>query len=168
MCGIALIISGIKIDLSFLIPDYSCPSAQSQNSVIFICNFLLFIGNCFNLHVYYCSVINFFYHRFFLVKLQPLVSEDGIKAALQRRGPDSLGSKLINLYSEVSYDKGKDFILQSVVQKDEAVENGRGSELHGELRFIGATLQLRGVNPVVQPLTDAFANVLVYNGIAII
>ncbi|KAL8533632.1 hypothetical protein ACS0TY_009869 [Phlomoides rotata] len=126
MCGIALIISGIKIDLSFLIPNYSCPSAQSQNS--------------------------------------PLVSEDDIKAALQRRGPDSLGSKLINIYSEVSYDKGKDFLLQSFPEKEEAVENGRGSELHGELRFLGATLQLRGVNPVVQPLTDAFGNVLVYNG----
>lgn len=96
------------------------------------------------------------------------MSEDGLTAALQSRGPDSLGSKLIKLYSEVSYDKGKDFLLQSFLQKEEAVENGRGSELHGELRFLGATLQLRGVNPVIQPLADAFGNVLVYNGILII
>lgn len=52
MCGIALIIHGIKIDLSFIIPNYSCPSAQSQNSVIFMFNFFLYLGNCFNLPVY--------------------------------------------------------------------------------------------------------------------
>ena len=68
------------------------------------------------------------------------MSEDDIKAALQRRGPDSLGTKIVKLYSD-------------------------GSEFSGELLFIGSTLQLRGVNPVVQPLTDELGNVLVYNGI---
>ncbi|XP_047967076.1 asparagine synthetase domain-containing protein 1 isoform X4 [Salvia hispanica] len=101
MCGIALFISGIKIDLSLLLPNYTSPSSQ------------------------FCDL--------------PLVSEDDIKAALQRRGPDSLGTKIVKLYSD-------------------------GSEFSGELLFIGSTLQLRGVNPVVQPLTDELGNVLVYNG----
>lgn len=30
--------------------------------------------------------------------------------------------------------------------------------------FFGATLQLRGVNPVAQPLMDLNKNVMVYNG----
>lgn len=93
------------------------------------------------------------------------MSEDAIKAALQRRGPDSLGIKIVNLYSEASCDELKDFAVQSCVQEQGAVENGCGSEFSGELLFVGATLQLRGVNPVVQPLTDEFGNVLVYNGI---
>ncbi|KAL2226302.1 asparagine synthetase domain-containing protein 1 [Sesamum indicum] len=126
MCGIALIISGIKIDLSHLVPSCTCPSPQFQEGSLF--------------------------------------SEEDIKEALQRRGPDSLGAKKVYLYSEVSDDESKDCIVQSFVQKEAAVDNGCGSELRGELRFIGATLQLRGVNPVVQPLTDAFGNVLVYNG----
>ncbi|KAI3467239.1 hypothetical protein Pfo_023902 [Paulownia fortunei] len=126
MCGIALIVSGIKIDLSLLIPNYTCPSPEIVHP--------------------------------------PFFSEDDIKGALQRRGPDSLGANTINLYSKIAYDERKDFVVQSFVQKEGAVENGCGSELHGELRFIGATLQLRGVNPVFQPLTDAFGNVLVYNG----
>ncbi|XP_057777286.1 uncharacterized protein LOC130995856 [Salvia miltiorrhiza] len=127
MCGIALIISGIQIDLSFLIPNYTCPSTQ------------------------FCDL--------------SLVSEDDIKAALQRRGPDSLGAQIVKLYSEASsYDTLKDFIVQSCVQKEVAAESGCGSEFNGELLFIGATLQLRGVNPVVQPLIDGFRNVLVYNG----
>ncbi|KAL0336542.1 UNVERIFIED_CONTAM: Asparagine synthetase domain-containing protein 1 [Sesamum radiatum] len=92
-----------------------------------------------------------------------LFSEEDIKEALKRRGPDSLGAKNVYLYLEVD-DERKDCIVQSFVQKEGAVENGCGSELRGELGFIGATLQLRGVNPVVQPLTDPFGNVLVYNG----
>lgn len=34
-----------------------------------------------------------------------------------------------------------------------------------KLHFFGATLQLRGINPLVQPLVDASGNFLVYNGI---
>ncbi|KAL3654307.1 hypothetical protein CASFOL_003988 [Castilleja foliolosa] len=127
MCGIALIISGIKIDLSCLFPDFNCPSPQ------------------------------FLSH-------QVLFSEKDIEAALQRRGPNSLGAHTINLCSNISHDELKDLTVESFVQTERVVENGCKSVLHGELRFIGATLQLRGLNPVVQPLTDAFGNVLVYNG----
>lgn len=38
----------------------------------------------------------------------------------------------------------------------------------GELLFLGATLQLRGVSPIVQPLVDKFGNILVYNGASIL
>ncbi|KAJ6720873.1 ASPARAGINE SYNTHETASE DOMAIN-CONTAINING PROTEIN 1 [Salix viminalis] len=34
----------------------------------------------------------------------------------------------------------------------------------GELQFIGATLQLRGLNPIIQPFVDSYGNVLIYNG----
>ncbi|KMZ76540.1 Asparagine synthetase domain-containing protein, partial [Zostera marina] len=36
-------------------------------------------------------------------------------------------------------------------------------EFSMELHFIGATLHLRGVNPVQQPLIDSFGNILIYN-----
>ncbi|KAL6570960.1 hypothetical protein OROGR_000510 [Orobanche gracilis] len=127
MCGIALIICGIKIDLSFLVPNFNCPSPQCH------------------LH-------------------QPLFSEDDLREALQRRGPDSLGAHVINLCSEFFHGERKYFIVQSSVPTERAVGIDGGNELHGQLRFIGATLQLRGVKPVSQPLTDAFGNVLVYNG----
>ncbi|KAL7196010.1 hypothetical protein ACSBR1_036108 [Camellia fascicularis] len=32
-----------------------------------------------------------------------------------------------------------------------------------ELFFLGATLQLRGINPIIQPLVDASGNILVYD-----
>ncbi|KAG6397775.1 hypothetical protein SASPL_144236 [Salvia splendens] len=121
MGGIALFICGIKIDLSFLLPNYTSPSSHSVLPRFYL--LLIF-------SISFCDSV---------LKIQPLVSEDDIKAVLQRRGPDSLGTKIVKLYSD-------------------------GSEFSGELLFIGATLQLRGVNPVVQPLTDDFGNVLVYNG----
>jgi len=34
----------------------------------------------------------------------------------------------------------------------------------GELQFIGATLQLRGLNPIIQPFIDSSRNALIYNG----
>lgn len=46
MCGIALIISGIKIDLSLLFPDYTCLSAQYHDPVIsytFVSVFFFFL-----------------------------------------------------------------------------------------------------------------------------
>ncbi|KAG8366451.1 hypothetical protein BUALT_Bualt17G0081400 [Buddleja alternifolia] len=127
MCGIALIISGIKINLSNLILNYTCVNPQFPYRSLF--------------------------------------SEEDIKGALQRRGPDSLGTIVTCLYLNNLCDESKDYyVVQSFVQKEGAVGNGYGSGLRAELRFIGATLQLRGVNPVVQPLSDAFGNVLVYNG----
>ncbi|WJX50672.1 hypothetical protein P8452_36944 [Trifolium repens] len=67
-----------------------------------------------------------------------VISLDDLKKALRRRGPDSLGVKKVNL------------------------PHNDGS--NGELCFIGATLQLRGTLPLVQPLVDASRNILLYNG----
>jgi asparagine synthetase B (glutamine-hydrolysing) len=70
--------------------------------------------------------------------VQLVISLDDLKKALRRRGPDSLGVKKVNL----PYNDGS----------------------NGELCFIGATLQLRGTLPLVQPLVDASRNILLYNG----
>ncbi|XP_022846557.1 asparagine synthetase domain-containing protein 1 [Olea europaea var. sylvestris] len=124
MCGIALIVCGIKIDLSLLIPNLTSTCPQ-------------FSQNC------------------------PLFSEDDIKATLQRRGPDSLGTRNILLHPKIGKDCST---LSSSVENEGSAEDGFGSEVFGKLQFIGATLQLRGVNPVVQPLVDASCNVLIFNG----
>ncbi|XP_012847760.1 PREDICTED: asparagine synthetase domain-containing protein 1 isoform X2 [Erythranthe guttata] len=130
MCGISLILSGIKIDLSFLLPNHTTPSPEFPQPFLF--------------------------------------SEEEITAALRRRGPDSLGAKTVNLYFNNNnnnlFDEPQSCVVKSFSDEEGAVENGCGNRLYGELRFIGATLQLRGVNPVIQPLTDSYHNVLVYNG----
>lgn len=87
--------------------------------------------------------------------LQILCSVDDIKAALTRRGPDSIGSKSIFLHA----DDGT--ALRSSPEGSEIVDN---CGLSGKLLFIGATLQLRGENPIRQPLVDDSGNILVYNG----
>ena len=80
-----------------------------------------------------------------------MFSVDDLKAALRRRGPDILGCKKIFLHPDVS--------------GEECVElRCCGDQSNGELHFIGATLQLRGINPITQPLVDEFGNILVYNG----
>ncbi|XP_030956926.1 asparagine synthetase domain-containing protein 1-like isoform X1 [Quercus lobata] len=155
MCGIALIISGTCIDLSSLLLD-SVPSASSTS-----------------------------------IDDQLVFSIDDLKAALGRRGPDSLGSKKVFLYSKtsssieereiVSFTGGEEAkerdesCSQRVEEKNDCcfdthgqtreVENGFSmSNVVAELHFIGATLQLRGINPIVQPLMDTYGNIFVYNG----
>ncbi|KAL8249843.1 hypothetical protein R6Q59_006711 [Mikania micrantha] len=129
MCGIALILSGVRIDLSSLIVDATAYSRLHQESET-----LLF-------------------------------SVDDIKAALRKRGPDSLGVKSIYLHVH------EGMILRSLVEgedptklsylKNELILN---NSLVGRALFVGATLQLRGVNPITQPLVDKSGNILVYNG----
>nr|GMD15179.1 asparagine synthetase domain-containing protein 1 isoform X1 [Ipomoea batatas] len=133
MCGIALIVSGIRIDLSSLLPDFISPTPQFHQQALFL--------------------------------------EEDIKTVLRRRGPDSLGSKTVFLHSKTSpFGEGECEIVaindnENCSKKtDIKLSNGSAKELFGELRFIGATLQLRGVNPIVQPLVDECGNFLVYNG----
>ncbi|CAK7326217.1 unnamed protein product [Dovyalis caffra] len=139
MCGIALIVSGIRIDLS------SSILLQSPNP-------------------------------------EPLVavSVDDLKAALRRRGPDSLGSKKVILQYNKNLSSVEDRGLVSVVIEDGEVENGESFLLNfsnrkagnytqvgnsvGDLLFIGAALQLRGLNSIIQPFVDSSGNVLIYNG----
>ncbi|KAF3431594.1 hypothetical protein FNV43_RR26325 [Rhamnella rubrinervis] len=129
MCGIALIISGIRLELSTLIL-HSTPQPHSSEQLVF--------------------------------------SIDDLKAALRRRGPDSLESKKLLLQPSISCLSEVREIL-SFVEGQEAVQReiGQTAKLPNyaaELHFIGATLQLRGVNPIVQPLIDTSRNILVYNG----
>lgn len=89
-----------------------------------------------------------------------------IKSALSRRGPNSLGSRKIFIYSGKPSCERLEKCIMCVTEEDGALksDNGVGIEHLAELYFIGATLQLRGTNPIIQPLADASGNILVYNG----
>uniref|UniRef100_A0A9I9D2Q0 Asparagine synthetase domain-containing protein 1 n=1 Tax=Cucumis melo TaxID=3656 RepID=A0A9I9D2Q0_CUCME len=154
MCGIALIVSGIRLDLSSLHVDARPLSPSSVHE-------------------------------------QLEFSIDDLKAVLRRRGPDSLGGVKVSLSSKSSYPSEEQQLECFIERVDDCVafqnqndqyemENGRfcsenGCILQSEngcsnpisgtgLYLLGATLQLRGVNPIVQPLMDASRNILVYNG----
>ncbi|KAL3367730.1 hypothetical protein AABB24_008870 [Solanum stoloniferum] len=133
MCGIAVIVSGIKIVLSSLDPNFISPIP--------------------------------------LLEQQTLFSVDDIKEVLRRRGPDSLGCKKVLLRSGVSSLPGGEQDVVAFVEdetpregKDSHMDGGAAKEFIRELQFIGATLQLRGINPIIQPLVDISGNILVYNG----
>lgn len=94
-----------------------------------------------------------------------------IKASISRRGPDSLGARRLLIHGKAFDSKWAEESRISTSLEEGAI--GRSSfsdELNttegfvGEMIFLGATLQLRGVRPVVQPLVDEFGNILVYNG----
>ncbi|GMN42017.1 hypothetical protein TIFTF001_011230 [Ficus carica] len=151
MCGIALIISGVRFDLSSLVSD---PTPHSEQKLGF--------------------------------------SIDNLKAALRRRGPDSLGAKKLFLQPRFSrsldqlevspFSEGREEAIENdgccysqqqcgVKSRSFGLPNGRTDDLqsgfadkHAEFHFIGATLQLRGTNPIIQPLVDSSGNILVYNG----
>ncbi|XP_016451119.1 uncharacterized protein LOC107775846 [Nicotiana tabacum] len=134
MCGIAVIVCGIRIILS---------STLNRN----------------------------FISPLPLLEQQTLFSVDDIKATLRRRGPDSLGCKKVLLRSGFSSLCGGEQDVFAFVEDEDSSEGeacrmggGGGKEFTGELQFVGATLQLRGVNPIVQPLLDVSGNILVYNG----
>lgn len=120
---------------------------------------------------------------------QLVFSVDDIKSALRRRGPDNLGAKKIYLKSKIrssveeqeiysciegeeaaekeySYLLEKSDFFSSCSEQSHKLENVLVHESVAELLFIGATLQLRGVNPISQPLVDSCRNILVYNGMS--
>ncbi|XAR65290.1 Asparagine synthase (glutamine-hydrolyzing) [Bertholletia excelsa] len=147
MCGIALIVYGVGIDVSSL-PTSSVAQAGQE----------------------------------------PLFSVDDIRGALQRRGPDSLGSKVVFLHSEnlcsaeghdmlclsdgdgalknaLQYCDSKCYFISSAGERPCMLDHDVDKPNHvAGLYFIGATLQLRGINSIIQPLVDASGNILVYNG----
>ncbi|KAK3140062.1 hypothetical protein QOZ80_5AG0394980 [Eleusine coracana subsp. coracana] len=86
------------------------------------------------------------------------VSVDELKDVLRRRGPDSLGCERLQLCADGS-------ILGREGCDGGGEDGGRVSDdVAAELIFIGATLHLRGAEPVVQPLVSTSRSVLVYNG----
>ncbi|MCL7048435.1 hypothetical protein MKW94_003047 [Papaver nudicaule] len=141
MCGIALIISGVRIDLSSLFPDFASQLTKALKPVD---------------------------HSEFSV--------EGLKEALQRRGPDHLGSKKLHLHTKTSTCSEKDKNVESLLDVEQEIEITSSYEVKqdngldgidsvaAELQFFGAELQLRGTSPVFQPLVDASGNILVYNG----
>ncbi|XP_047047855.1 asparagine synthetase domain-containing protein C4F6.11c [Lolium rigidum] len=86
------------------------------------------------------------------------VSVGELEEALRRRGPDSLGRHRLHLCADGTILGGKDGVG---CDRGAWVGGGVGTT---ELCFIGATLQLRGAEPVSQPLVAQSGNVLVYNG----
>ncbi|CAJ1939726.1 unnamed protein product [Sphenostylis stenocarpa] len=120
MCGIALIVSGIRIDTSSLPFDSTSPTRKTEK-------------------------------LFF--------SFDDLKAALWRRGPDSVCDKKLLLRSE------ENLISSFTTDGVSSAERDKADDIHtAKLHFFGATLQLRGINPLIQPVVDTLGNVLVYNG----
>ncbi|GLU09562.1 hypothetical protein SLE2022_264150 [Rubroshorea leprosula] len=107
---------------------------------------------------------------------QIVFSLDDIKAALRRRGPDSLGTKKLLLNPKVSTSVKLQYIvsfidaegnpsLSSAKGETRNLENGSSHcKPFAELLFIGATLQLRGLTPISQPFVDSAGNIFVYNG----
>ncbi|MBA0862022.1 hypothetical protein Goshw_003579 [Gossypium schwendimanii] len=125
MCGIALLVSGIRIGLSSL--NLDSISSSSKSHLVF--------------------------------------SVDDLKAALQRRGPDSLGTMKLLLPLHSNSSNSTNYRVSSFNEESHVLDNGSDMpESFAEFVFLGATLQLRGVSPVCQPLMDSSRNVLVYNG----
>ncbi|XP_076888685.1 uncharacterized protein LOC143539175 [Bidens hawaiensis] len=124
MCGIALIISGVRIDST----DYYSHTSHDSQTTLF--------------------------------------SVDDIIAALRKRGPDSLGSKSVSLHvqeGQVTRSSADEDELTNISNlKDDFDLNN--NTLDGKLLFLGATLQLRGVCPIIQPFVDKSGNIFVYNG----
>ncbi|KAG0501524.1 hypothetical protein HPP92_001596 [Vanilla planifolia] len=91
-----------------------------------------------------------------------------LKASLQRRGPDSLGSRtvLVQLDCGISVEKSDDKLGRRRNPCPCCMQNigGDGVKSVAQLDFIGSTLQHRGLSPVSQPLADTSGNILVYNG----
>lgn len=59
----------------------------------------------------------------------------------------------------------KNCIVSSIVEEVNGQSfDGFQESTFAEMLFLGATLQLRGVHPVFQPLRDSWMNILVYNG----
>ncbi|PPS00487.1 hypothetical protein GOBAR_AA20164 [Gossypium barbadense] len=125
MCGIALLVSGIRIGFSSL--NLDSISSSSKSHLVF--------------------------------------SVDDLKAALQRRGPDSLGTMKLLLPPHFNSSNSTNHRVSSFNEESHVLDNVSDMpESFAEFVFLGATLQLRGVSPVCQPLMDSSGNVLVYNG----
>ncbi|WOK91635.1 asparagine synthetase domain-containing protein 1 isoform X2 [Canna indica] len=144
MCGIALILSGVDIEGSDLYKESrELPSSDADEP--------------------------------------DLVVED-LKDAIGRRGPDSLGSRRVliksNKTNSDSEDDGNYYVEEDLhIRLEENAKDNHSStpedtgahvtntdKSFAELYFLGATLQLRGVSPIFQPLVDSSGNILVFNG----
>ncbi|KAG6493418.1 hypothetical protein ZIOFF_048401 [Zingiber officinale] len=112
---------------------------------------------------------------------EPALVVEDLKDAIGRRGPDSLGSKKVFLtlksaQSSRKHDEGRveedlDVSIEADANENLCsrfegvkVRDHSNSQSYGELYFLGATLQLRGVSHIIQPLVDSSGNILLFNG----
>lgn len=97
---------------------------------------------------------------------EPELQIDNLKSAVQRRGPDNLGHKKFFLLPKCKISPGKeDERTDDMKARDCIVSSFESTSSHdAEIEVIGATLQLRGLKTVNQPLEDISGNILVYNG----
>ncbi|CAI0463136.1 unnamed protein product [Linum tenue] len=160
MCGIALIVSGIRIDLSTLVPD--SPSSLPLIPLGFASKFSLddlksalrqrgpdSLGSKKVRLIVRSSQGNFPIE-------EANQEEDLVISVLERSGE----------FGEQEYSTClRNFAREEVTTTTESFKLGKdGHCSDGELQFIGATLQLRGRSRVMQPFLDSSGNVLVFNG----
>ncbi|CAI0463163.1 unnamed protein product [Linum tenue] len=160
MCGIALIVSGIRIDLSTLVPD--SPSSLPLIPLGFASKFSVddlksalrqrgpdSLGSKKVRLIVRSSQGNFPIE-------EANQEEDLVISVLERSGE----------FGEQEYSTClRNFAREEVTTTTESFKLGKdGHCSDGELQFIGATLQLRGRSRVMQPFLDSSGNVLVFNG----
>ncbi|WZZ01897.1 hypothetical protein YC2023_074225 [Brassica napus] len=140
MCGIAVIVCGVRIELSTLSSPSEPPFERTFE----------FEVNGFALFQVPIALM--------LLSLQ--FSVEDVKSVLSQRGPDSVGEKKILLQPTCAQEP----VTLSVFEAGEGTCNLENATTSGELHFIGSTLQLRGTSPILQPLVDSSGNILAYNG----
>ncbi|CAL1395125.1 unnamed protein product [Linum trigynum] len=160
MCGIALIVSGIRIDLSTLVPD--SPSSLPLVPLGFASKFSVddlksalrqrgpdSLGSKKVRLIVGSSQGNFPIE-------EANQEEDLVISVLERSG--EFGEQECSTCL-------RNFAREEVTTTTESFKLGKdGHCSDGELHFIGATLQLRGRSRVTQPFLDSSGNVLVFNG----
>ncbi|XP_042500737.1 asparagine synthetase domain-containing protein 1 isoform X2 [Macadamia integrifolia] len=170
MCGIALIISGVRIDLSLLLSDYRPPPEthevdQPELSVDDLKAALLRRGPD-NLG---CKKIFLQLKSSSSVEELALLSHLDVEKVIKRERSCLYFSEMNNVHivseNEVSWTQHSHCTATKSVAELHFLDNHcTATNSVAELHFLGATLQLRGINPVFQPLVDTSCNVLVYNG----
>ncbi|CAM0949424.1 unnamed protein product [Alopecurus aequalis] len=157
MCGIALVLSGDRL---VVVPSTSAAAGaasgtRSPDEVLSLASVATSQSRSKPLPVAVSQTLNPNRAKLYMRVQGKGVSVGELEESLRRRGPDSLGCHRLHLCSDgttldgVGCDGG------------DGVGGAVGAT---ELCFIGATLQLRGTEPVSQPLVAQSGSVLVYNG----
>ncbi|XP_077216962.1 asparagine synthase family protein isoform X1 [Tasmannia lanceolata] len=194
MCGIALIISGVRFDLSSLFPNSPSPSSPESNQVheprLSVDDLKAALRRRGPNHLGSRKV-------FFQLKSIDSVEKEEYLSCLNVksvgynapigccvpsvcfRNENQVKGLLSDLViadydneeetktekeiSSVSFTEIKKYYITSKVITTQDTTT-MVTESDAELHFLGATLQLRGISPVLQPLVDTSGNLLVFNG----
>ncbi|XP_019053433.1 PREDICTED: asparagine synthetase domain-containing protein 1 isoform X4 [Nelumbo nucifera] len=155
MCGIALIVSGVRIDLLHLLPDFksSLPEVEQVDQPVF----------------------SFDDIKAALLRRGPDNFGSKKVLLLLKSSDSSKKEEIISLFNADGTTNRENSCLHSSRIKNDCIPSTSGvtsvqsndcilGKSVAELLFFGATLQLRGTNQVYQPLVDGYGNLLVYNG----